>query len=353
MIQVKDLCIEFDGFQLKDINLSIESGEIFVFLGPTGAGKTVLIECIAGLHKLKEGHIWSYNEDITLLPPDERNMGYVPQDYKLFPHLNVFSNIAFGLKVKKYTAQQIKERVHHISDIIGISHLLHRDTYRLSGGEKQRVALARALAPFYKVLLLDEPMTNLDQRTAKYLRLELKRIVKQLNVTTLYITHDLIEAEELADKIALIDNGRIQHVDTPVEMIFSSQKEDVLDFLGMPNILECDSCRIMEHGLAEITCKGMNIILPHEGTSFSKIALFPSDIYLSLEKPPGPEINRYKGIITRIQPFNSISRIEVQVEGNVLLTELPGDILEEMDLQPGQEVFLILKLRRIKYYQQA
>jgi molybdate/tungstate transport system ATP-binding protein len=351
LIQIKDLSIDFGSFHLRDVNLSIKSGEFFVFLGPTGAGKTVLIECIAGLHRLKKGQIWAYNEDISFLPPDERGMGYVPQDYKLFPHLNVFGNISFGLKIKKYSPQQIDERVRYISEIIGISHLLQRDTYRLSCGEKQRVALARALAPFYKVLLLDEPMTNLDQRTAKYLRLELKRIVKQLNVTTLYITHDLIEAEELADTIALIDNGHIQHVDTPIEMLFSSQKEAVLDFLGMPNILECDSCRLTEQGLAEISCKGMNIVLPHEGTSFTKIALFPTDIYLSLEKPPGPEINRYKGIITRIQLFNSVSRIEVQVGGNLLLTELPRDILEEMDLKVGQDVFLILKLRRVRYYQ--
>jgi ABC-type sugar transport system ATPase subunit len=353
MIQIEDLSVDFGSFHLGDINLSIESGEFFVFLGPTGAGKTVLIECIAGLHKLKKGKIKVYNENITFLPPDERGMGYVPQDYKLFPHLDVFDNIAFGLKVKKYSPQQISERVHSLSEIIGISHLLHRTIYNLSGGEKQRVALARALAPFYKVLLLDEPMTNLDQRTAKHLRLELKRIVNQLNVTTLYITHDLIEAEELADKIALIDNGSIQHVDTPIDMLFSSQKEAVLDFLGMPNILECDSCRLIEHGLAEISCRGMNIILPHEGSGFSKIALFPTDIYLSLEKPPGPEINRYKGTITNIQLFNSISRIEVRVEGNTLLTELPRDILEEMDLKVGQEVFLILKLRRIRYYQQV
>jgi len=195
MIVIKNLSIDLGEFHLSDINLTISDREYLVILGPTGAGKTVLVEGIAGLHRIKQGEIWVDQNEVTHLTPEERNIGYVPQDYVLFPFLNVLKNITFGLRQTKSSKAEAQERVKTLTNLLGISHLLNRDTRSLSGGEKQRVALARALAPSPRILLLDEPLSSLDLQTSKYLRLELMRIHQEMGVTTLHVTHNHMEAE--------------------------------------------------------------------------------------------------------------------------------------------------------------
>jgi len=351
MIEIKNLSINLGNFSLSNINLAIDDREYFVILGPTGAGKTVLIECIAGLHRINKGEIWIDGNNVTNLTPEEREVGYVPQDYVLFPFLNVVDNIAFGLRQAKYSPTEMKKRVETLSSLLSISHLLNRDTRSLSGGEKQRVALARALALSPKILLLDEPLSSLDLQTAKYLRLELRRIHQELGVTTLHITHNQTEAEEIADRIGILNMGRLEQVGSPEEVFFYPRNEIVSDFIGAPNILDCDYCHNLGQGLMEVNCGGLNIILPHDGNMVRRIALFPRDIYISNTKPPGPRVNRFKGVITSIKSSGAIVRLEVKVGENALLAEMPHHIFEDMDLTVGKEVFLILKLRRIKVYE--
>lgn len=351
MIEIKNLSLQLGNFSLKDINLTIGDKEYFVILGPTGAGKTVLLECVAGLHHIKHGEIWMEQDEVTHLTPEERNIGYVPQDYVLFPFLNVIDNIAFGLRETKCSKTDIGEKVQALANLMGISHLLYRDTHSLSGGEKQRVALARALAPSPKILLLDEPLSGLDLRTSKYLRPELLQIHRELGVTTLHITHDQMEAEEMADRIAILNAGRLEQVGRPREVFFYPESETVSDFIGALNILSCDYCRTLGQGLMEVNCNGLRIILPHDGDSVQRIALFPRDIYISDTQPPGPLVNRFKGIITNIESSGAIVRIEVKVGENTLRAEMPRDIFKDMDLTVDKEVFLILKLRRIRVYE--
>ncbi|MBU0661636.1 ATP-binding cassette domain-containing protein [Patescibacteria group bacterium] len=351
MIEIRNLSIDLGEFSLKNINLTIGDREYFVILGPTGAGKTIIIECIAGLHRIKQGEIWIDGNNATRLAPEERCTGYVPQDYVLFPFLNVADNIAFGLRQAKYPKTQTVEKVKSLSNLMGISHLLNRDTRSLSGGEKQRVALARALALSPKVLLLDEPLSSLDLQTSKYLRMELRRIHKELGVATLHITHNQMEAEEVADRIGILNMGKLEQVGKPYEVFFHPENEIVSDFIGAPNILNCDSCRTIGHGIAEVTCDGMCIILPHDGGRIQKIALFPRDIYISDVQPPGPQVNRFKGTITNIKSSGTTARIEVRVRENILQAEMPRDIFEDMDLTVGKEAFLILKLRRIRTFE--
>ncbi len=351
MIEIKNLSIGLGNFSLSNINLAIDDREYFVILGPTGAGKTVLIECIAGLHRISKGEIWIDRNNMRGQAPEERSIGYVPQDYVLFPFLNVVDNIAFGLRQAKCSKTEMKKRVETLSSLLSISHLLNRDTRSLSGGEKQRIALARALAPSPKILLLDEPLSTLDLQTAKYLRLELRRIHKELGVTTLHITHNQTEAEEMGDRIGILNMGRLEQVGSPEEVFFYPKNEMVSDFIGAPNILDCDYCHNLGQGLMEVNCGGLNIVLPHDGNMVRRIALFPRDIYISNTKPPGPRVNRFKGILTGIKSSGAMVRLEVKAGENALLAEMPHHIFEDMDLTVGKEVFLILKLRRIKVYE--
>lgn len=350
MIEIKDLSVDIGDFSLTDIDLTIGDGEYFVVLGPTGAGKTILIECLAGLYRFRKGQIRIDGREVTSLPPEKRNIGYVPQDYALFPFLNVAENITFGLRGETTKKTQMEGKLNALTQLLGISHLLKRDVRTLSGGEKQRVSLARALATSPKFLLLDEPLNSLDVRTAKYLRLELRQLHEELELTTIHVTHNLIEAEEMADRMAILNMGKLEQIGTSEEVFFYPESETVSDFTGTPNILNCDHYNVLGHGLVEAVCGGIPIILPYQGERVRRIALFPRDIYVSTSKPPGPELNRFTGIVTDIKPFSSLMRLKVKVGQNSLLAELPKDLFEEMDMKIGQEVFLILKLRRLRVH---
>jgi molybdate/tungstate transport system ATP-binding protein len=351
MIEIKELSLQFDTFSLKDINLTIQDEEYFVLLGPTGAGKTIFIECLAGLHKIRHGKILINNTEATNSPPEERGIGYVPQDYVLFPFLDVKENIVFGLKKGKKSRIEVQRRMMMLAELLGISHILNRRTFSLSGGEKQRVALARALAPSPRILLLDEPLSSLDNQTSKHLRLELKRIHKELGLTTIHITHNQAEAEEMADRIGIINAGVLEQVGRLQDVYFTPSNKTVSDFIGAVNILDCDSCHVLVPGLVEVCCDQMRIILPHDGDVVRKIAILPKDIYVYDSIPPGPPINRFKGIIRELINSGSIVKLEIQVGGKNFTTEMPNDIYEGMDLTVGREVYLILKLRRIMIYE--
>ncbi|MFZ2799415.1 MAG: ABC transporter ATP-binding protein [Syntrophorhabdus sp.] len=350
MISIRNISANAGSFILKDINLEIKDGEYFVVVGPTGSGKTILLECLAGLQRLRGGEILISGKNITPVPPERRELGYVPQDYALFPFLDVRENIIFGLQPKKISKQELEKKVSSLANLLSIHHLLDRNVRTLSGGEKQRVAIARALAISPKVLLLDEPMGSLDVRTAKYLRLELKRYHEELGITTIHVTHNLIEAEEMAERMAILHMGQIEQVGTPDEVFFYPKSPFVADFIGTPNILDCDYYNDIGHGLIEAVCGGVPIILPHHDGPVRKLTLLPRDVYVTTRTPPGPGINRFRGTVMEITPFSSLMKLTIKVGEINLLAELPQDIFEEMDIRTGHEVHLILKLRSLRVY---
>jgi len=337
-------------FICQDLNLSVLSGELLVLLGPNGAGKTTLLNVIAGLIEY-EGSVLFDGIPVDDRPPQKRGVGYLFQDLMLFLHLDVASNIAYSLKVQGWPREIIETRVGELLQLMRIKHLSSRYPRNLSGGEKQRVAIARALASSPGIMLLDEPLSSLDLQTSKYLRSELKQLQRSLEITTIYVTHELAEAEEMADRIAIIHEGRIEQVGTYEEVFFYPANEKVVAFMGAPNILQCDKTRTLGHGLAEVTCGGLPIVVPYDGISIQSIALFPRDIYVSPMKPPGPEVNRFKGVISRIKESIESIRLVVEAGNNQLVAEMPHHIFESMGMEIGQEVFLILKLRRIKAYE--
>lgn len=348
MIEVRDLFLHFNNFSLIDINLRVLGNEYFVLLGPTGAGKSLLLEFIAGFHRPKRGSLWIDGKDVTNLPPENRDIGYVPQDYVLFPFLNVRENIVFGMKARKYSEVEMKRKVDHLSNLLGLTHILDRDVKTLSGGERQRVALARALAISPRILLLDEPLSSLDLRTSKFLRLELKKIHKEFAITTLHVTHNLLEAEELAERIAVLNAGKIEQVGKPEEIFFFPKNERVSELIGTPNILNVDCSRPLGHGLIEAFCGGISLVLPYDKEDIKRIALSSKDIYVSVERPPGPEVNRFIGKVVEIKRYSFSTNVKVKAGDNILLAEIPVDRFEEMGLEVGADVFLIFKLRRIK-----
>jgi ABC-type sulfate/molybdate transport systems ATPase subunit len=337
-------------YVLHDINLEIKDKELLALVGPNGAGKSTLLNIIAGLTDYS-GEVFFDNKQMNRIPPHKRGVGYLFQDLALFPHLNVSSNIAYGLKIQGYPAKTIHKRVAELMDALNITKLKERYPLSLSGGEKQRVAIARAIAPFQKILLLDEPFSGLDQQTSKYFRTELGELLKRLEITSVFVIHDLLGAEELADRIAIIHNGRIEQLAAPKDIFFNPGTDVVSEFIGMPNILNCDSCHILSSGLIEIISGDMTIVLPYEGMGIKKIAISPHDIFISDIKPPGPALNRYRGIVTEVLHINSTTRVRVAIGNNNLLAELQKSTFDEMRIEAGKEIYVIIKLRRLRYFE--
>ncbi|MDO4775728.1 MAG: ABC transporter ATP-binding protein [Aerococcaceae bacterium] len=239
MIKFENIQISYSDFIAVDnLNLEIKEGEFFTFLGPSGCGKSTTLRTLVGFITPSKGEIYVGGQPISHLEPEKREIGIVFQSYALFPTMTVYENIAFGLKVKKVSPDIIKAKVHEVAKKIKISdEQLQRNVSELSGGQQQRVALARALVLEPKILCLDEPLSNLDAKLRVDLRMELKRLQKELGITTLYVTHDQEEALTLSDRIAVFNNGYIEQVGTPSEIYNQSQTEFVCDFIGEINQL--------------------------------------------------------------------------------------------------------------------
>ena len=236
-LEIEDLSIDLGEFKLVDVNLKVKKGDYLTIIGPTGSGKSILLETIAGFYKPKKGRVYLDGEDITDLPPEKRNMSIVYQDYVLFPHKTVFDNIAYGLKKKIKDKDKIKEEITQIVEVLNISHLLHRTPDTLSGGEQQRVALARALVVKPKLLLMDEPFSALDVKTKENLRRLVKKAIKEYETTVLHVTHDFDDVWSLANRVAVMKNGRILQEGEVNEIFYKPSINFVAEFVGT-NVLD-------------------------------------------------------------------------------------------------------------------
>jgi len=223
---------------VKDLDLHIKAGEFFTFLGPSGCGKTTTLRMIAGFYFPTEGKILFDDFDVTRLQPNKRNIGMVFQNYALFPHMTVDENIAFGLQVRKFSKAEIKQKVDRIRGLVHLSQYGNRKINELSGGQQQRVALARALVIEPDILLLDEPLSNLDAKLREETRIEIKRIQSELGVTTIYVTHDQMEAMAMSDRIMVMENGYIKQIGTPQEIYHRPVDRFVANFIGETNLIE-------------------------------------------------------------------------------------------------------------------
>ena len=239
LISLKDIVVEFDGQRiLKGINLDIHDEEFVTFLGPSGCGKTTTLRIIGGFVEPSAGDIFFDGKKINGMPPYKRNVNTVFQRYALFPHLNVFDNVAFGLNIKKMDKKLIAQKVKEMLKLVGLVGFENRNINQLSGGQQQRVAIARALVNEPKVLLLDEPLGALDLKLRKEMQTELMRIQKSLKITFIYVTHDQEEALTMSDRVVVMKDGEIQQIGTPQDLYNEPKNAFVADFIGESNIID-------------------------------------------------------------------------------------------------------------------
>ncbi len=248
---------------LRDVNLQVEEGEFFVLLGPSGCGKSTLLNIVAGLDKPTRGEVYMDGRLVgspeVSLPPKERGVAMVFQSYALYPHMSVWENIAFPLKIAGLSNEEIRRRVRETAEILGIEHLLRAKPSELSGGERQRVAIGRAIVRKPKVLLLDEPLSNLDAQLRIRMKEEMRRIHSQLGVTTLYVTHDQSEAMTLADRIAVMRDGRVEQVGEPLEIYRNPVNSFVAGFVGTPPMNIYRRKVLLKDGRRVVTLFGMDL----------------------------------------------------------------------------------------------
>lgn len=264
ILELKNITVSFDGEKiLDDISLEISDKEFVTLLGPSGCGKTTTLRIIAGFLQPDSGNVFFDGEIINSLPANKRNVNTIFQRYALFPHLNVYDNIAFGLKVKKVPKQEIKKRVSEMLKLVNLEGFEKRSISKLSGGQQQRVAIARAVINKPKILLLDEPLAALDLKLRKDMQTELKNIQKQLGITFIFVTHDQEEALSMSDKVVVMNEGKIQHIGTPKDVYNEPVNAFVADFIGESNIIDgimLDDFKVKIEGV-ELQCldKGFNV----------------------------------------------------------------------------------------------
>ena len=329
--QLENITKDFDGVQiLKPTNLSIYEGEFLTFLGPSGCGKTTTLRIIAGLETPTEGTVKLEGRDVTNLPPYKRNVNTVFQNYALFPNMNVFDNVAFGLVEKRLGKAAIREKVDAMLQLVQLGKMGKRKPNQLSGGQKQRVAIARALANDPKLLLLDEPLGALDLKLRKQMQLELKTLQKNLGITFVYVTHDQEEALTMSDRIIVMNNGKFEQIGTPREIYEHPQNKFVANFIGESNIFEASVVsETGTTGTLTLMMENGHVLAEGEGFKYDEIVylcLRPENIEISTSTREGFTL---KGFV----------RDHVYV-GNIVKTvvELPNGKTVQVNRNPHGEL---------------
>lgn len=346
MIKIDNISKNLGEFFLKDVTLDIEDGTYFMILGPTGAGKTILLESIAGIYYPDKGRIWMDGKDITNTPPRSRNISMVYQDYMLFPHLTVRDNIAFGLKLKKVPQEKIKEKIGGMSRMLNIHHLLHRFPGTLSGGEKQRIAIARAMVTDPKALLLDEPLSALDTQTRGNLRRELKRIHSIARITIVHVTHSFEEVFSLGDYAAVMNGGKMIQVGKPYEVFKKPKSEFVANFVGVENLFKGKS--IINNGNSDININGINVVSTTCKSGDCVVSIRPEDILVSKKSIESSARNSFNGKITDVVDKGAIIKIVVDI-GIPFSAIMTRRSLDDLELKRGMSAYLNFKASNVHF----
>jgi len=345
-LEVKDVSVQLGEFYLDHSNLKLKKNDYMVIIGPTGSGKSVLLETIAGFHKPEQGHIYLEGEEITHLNPENRDISIVYQDYVLFPHMNVFENVAYGLKKKVDDKDFIESKVLKMAELLKIDHLLERNPETLSGGEKQRTAIARSLVVEPKILLMDEPFSALDVKTHSYLTTLLKNVIETCKTTCLHVTHNFTDVYSLAEQVAVMKEGKILQ-QGPVQEVFSNPKHNfVADFVGVHNVFE-GTVKEIKEGLTTVKLK--NDVLIRSTSPISQgygnvfVALRPENIVISNEPFVSSLRNQLEGVVEDFILDGPVVWVKVNVKDvffNCMVTLSSYDLLE---IKKGKKVYISFK----------
>ena len=332
---------------LNGVSLDIQEGEFFTLLGPSGCGKTTLLRMVAGFNSIEGGDFYFGEKRINDVPAHKRDIGMVFQNYAIFPHLTVRENVAYGLKARKMSAKEIKPKVDEALELVQISHLADRKPNELSGGQQQRVALARAFVIEPSVLLMDEPLSNLDAKLRVQMRSVIKKLQRRLGITTIYVTHDQEEALAISDRIAVMKDGHIMQIGTPRDIYAKPQNPFVAGFIGVSNFLDCE-VNAPNAGNAAVSIKGeLDITVPvsRAYTGSGKISARPEQLFFSESGMPGTIL-----FSTFLGDF---IEYEVQLNDgqNLIVNEYTKDTTEIHS--DGEQVHLSFDPMRISLYDKS
>lgn len=338
---------------LNGINIEIRDKKFVVLLGPSGCGKTTLLRCISGLEKVTDGKIYFNSVDITNLPPKNRNVSMVFQSYAVWPHMKVFENIAYPMKIKGYDKNKIKERVLWAAKTLNISELLDRYPAQLSGGQRQRVAVARAIVLEPDVLLMDEPLSNLDALLRVSMRSELKKLQERIGTTTIYVTHDQVEAMTMGDEIAVMHSGVIQQYGTPEEIYHKPSNIFVAGFIGSPQMNFLDVEVIEKDEKIYLKNEILSIQLPKyvvekiRGKNFKKLIMGIRPENILKEKGSKEEnFEPIEGKIYFTERLGSDTIVHLDFKGTRIVSKLPGDV----KINEGESLKMYMDLEKIHLF---
>lgn len=334
---------------VNKVSIKVEKGEFFTLLGPSGCGKTTTLRIIAGLEMPDEGRVLMDGQDVTNLPPHKRDIAMVFQNYALWPHMTVFENVAYGLRVRRVPDGEVRRRVREVLELVKLEGLENRYPAQLSGGQQQRVALARALVIQPRVLLLDEPLSNLDAKLRTEMREELRRIQKSLNITTIYVTHDQEEAMVLSDRVAVMNSGNIVEVGKPEELYSRPRTLFTATFIGRYNLLEGRVVQVVDDVLM-VECSGLRI---RSRAPTGEVRVAPGDwVYLLFRPhsasttPTSKEDNEFSGKVVTISYLGERLEVEVEVGPHRILLYLPPN----SSVDPGEHISFYISHRDMLTY---
>lgn len=338
MISLRGVSSRLGDFRLEGIDLDIGAGEYFVLLGPSGVGKTVLLEVIAGLLRPDTGRLLLEDRDITALSPEDRGFALVYQDYALFPHLDVLRNVTYGLRARSVPAREAEKRARDALELVGVGGLTRRDTGTLSGGEKQRVALARAMVTRPKILLLDEPLAAIDRDESERLRRVLKKMHRESAVTCLHVTHNVDEALYLADRIGVMLRGSLAQAGTVFEVLESPKNKEVARFLGLRNVFHIDS---VKDDICEV--RGVEIHAGTEDRNVSSLWIRPEDIILSTRRFESSARNQFEGAVEGWERLGRLFEVHISVGDLVLVSLVTQSSFDELEIEEGARLYCTFK----------
>lgn len=335
------------------VNLAVRDKEFLVLVGPSGCGKSTLLRMIAGLEEISEGTITMGDKVINDLAPKDRGLAMVFQNYALYPHMNVYDNMAFGLKQRKTPKEEIEQRVQEVAEILGLEDLVRRRPHELSGGQRQRVAMGRAMVRKPSIFLFDEPLSNLDAKLRIQMRAEIKMLHQRVQSTMVYVTHDQVEAMTLADRIVVLKDGYIEQVGTPLELFLKPVNSFVAGFIGTPpmNLLPCRIKRENQEDFLEFE-SGLRIpVPPHQDAELADgqdvmMGIRTEEITIAEKKSAVASDWRFTGLVKVVEPLGNENHIYVEIGGVTFVGKCEGRRI----VDSGDEIEIAFNLEQLHIF---